>query len=224
MPDRGLRSFDGLSLPELEPTASLILPDARWLQVTFEVDRDTALSYLPCAVSRPIPTYARVLFVSAAELKFAVASAGGRYRMMPRNVVISAVSPGNLLGATFGSGSTDGIASLVRDGARLEASASINAATFSTTVNSLYAIEPSMLRWDPYLVVGKTETGPELAEVTLTAIPERAFLSKSVTMDAGQDAKNGHPWRRLRSLGLISACYVEGALTFSSPQTQEPLG
>lgn len=223
MPDRGLRSFEGLALPGLNTSATAVLVHASWMQITFEVDRETALSYLPCAVSRPIPTYARFLFVTSTDMSLAIASVGGRYRMLPRNVVVSAVNPANLLAGTFGLGSEAGSARLTREGAHLDARASTEDTSFDATVDDLYAIEPSMLRWDPYLVVGERDSGAELAEVTISAIPERAFLSKYVTMTPGQDAPKEHPWRRLRSLGLISACYVEGALTFSAPEPQESL-
>ena len=222
MPDRGLRSFEHLPLPEIGRSSPLTLPRAAMLQLTFEVDRDTALSYLPCAVSRPIPTYARFLFVDSADLRFHVASVGGRYRMLPRNVVISALSPGNVLAPTFGEGSEAGASLLERDDGHIEASAAASGDSFSATIETLSAIEPSMLRWDPYLVAGRGGAGPELAEVTLTLDLERAYLGKSVRMSS-QVTSNENAWRRLRSFGLISACYVEGALTLSSPETQESL-
>ncbi|WBL36157.1 hypothetical protein O0235_00610 [Tepidiforma flava] len=59
MPDRGTLAIDGLAPAEFD--AGPLELRGRWLQLTFEVDRDAALRWMPADVTRPIPCYARLL-------------------------------------------------------------------------------------------------------------------------------------------------------------------
>lgn len=223
MPDRGLLTPTALQHARLTATEPLVLQDARLLQVTFEVEREAALSHLPPATGRPIPPYGRLLVATAGGVALAVLSVGGRYRMMPRNVTVAAVQSGGLdASGLFGSGSMRGSVAIDRAGAVVEASVSGPEGLLAlVSLPATYAVEPAMLRWDTYLALGRDDGRAVLAEVTQAHGTTDAFLSKNATLTAGPGLPGTHPWAALRSIGVISACYAEGTLRFGAPETQE---
>jgi hypothetical protein len=199
---------------------SLVLESARWLQITFEVEKQAALEAMPCEVGRPIPPYGRLLVAEARGRRLALLSVGGRYQMMPRNVVVASVSDGfgDELGATFGSGASSGTVSLEREAEVVRATVKVGEDVLATvTLPKIYAIEPSMLRWDGIVAMAREGGSPVIAELTPTATINAAFLSKGAELNTQAELSRGHQWRRLRSIGTISACYAEGTLDFGTP-------
>ena len=110
MPDRGLRKPTDTADVSFAMGQALVLESTRWLQITFELEKQAALEAMPCEVGRPIPPYGRLLIAEARGRRLALLSVGGRYQMMPRNVVVASVSDGfgEQLAATFGTGASPG--------------------------------------------------------------------------------------------------------------------
>lgn len=224
MPDRGLLEPATVEEVSLATESPFVLAEARWLQVTFEVERQAALSCMPCEVGRPVPPYARLLIASSPAGGVAVLSVGGRYRMMPRNVVVQALADGDLESARgeFGSGTIPGSVSIERASQEVTATIAGRDGLLATVrLSAMYAIDPSMLRWDGVVVTGRQVGRPVIAELTPAHAVITAFLSKDATVDVNPELPRDHLWRRLRGLGTISTCYAEGALQLSAPVIQQ---
>jgi hypothetical protein len=224
MPDRGLRKPTETADVSFGTGRPLALESARWLQITFEVEKQSALEAMPCEVGRPIPPYARLLVAEAGGRRLALLSVGGRYQMMPRNVVVASVSDGfgEQLAATFGTGASPGSISLEREGEVVRATVNNDDGLLATvTLPKIYAIEPSMLRWDGIVAMAREDGSPVIAELAPTATIGAAFLSKGAELETPSGLARGHQWRRLRSIGTISACYAEGTLDFGAPAVRQ---
>lgn len=221
MPDRGLLELSAIDdVVELNTDVELTLHDARCLQVTFEIQREAALEAMPADVGRPIPAYGRLLVAASPEGNLAVLSVGGRFRMLPRNVVAGSVADqrSETVRGMFGAGSLAGDVTLEREGASARASVSGPEGPLAEVhLPGIYAIEPTMLRWDAFVVIGRHDGVPALAEVTPAHQLRAAFLSKGATIEMATSLPRAHPWRRLASLNIVSACYVEGTLSFAAP-------
>lgn len=213
MPDRGQRKIaDETAL--VSDRASWTLSGARWLQVTFEASRDAVLAALPCDVTRTVPCYAR-LFVVEAEtspagpIRLGALLAGGRFMLQPRNIVVQGVSDGGLdaVAAAFGSGFAGGGVSVSREGSRV--TGAIDGGV-SVVLPALRAIDPTMLRWDPWIGVARMDGEAQLIEYALQPAIEHAFLTKGATLESSGD--RGSVWQQFRCLNMVSACYAEGTL------------
>ncbi len=229
MPDRGL-----LQRETVEPTAlgdsprALALTDARWTQITFEVSQKAALALMPCDVSRPIPCYARLLVAEGQHfgqrLAIAALTVGGRYRMMPRNLLVQAVVDGNVeaLTGVFGSGVVAGTVTLTRDGGALRAEVGAAGEQLAQLVlPALFAIEPTMLRWDAWLGFAEYDGSAVITEMLISAESRTAHLSKGATVEMDSSLPRTHTWRSLRNLLTVSACYAEGTFTIGAPEIQQ---
>jgi hypothetical protein len=229
MPDLGLLSRDAIRTQPGAPGESLVVTGARWLQVTFEVDRATALALMPCEVSRPVPCYARLLVVQGMSdgrgIAFASLGVGGRYRMMGRNVHVESFATGEGAGGVLTSNLHAGDVSLVRNGQVVSAAIATSGEPLARVVlPAIYEIEPTMLRWDPWLTFAETSPNRAgIAEVTVTPSIRRAYLSKGAAVTVDGAVPRDHLWRRLRNLLTISACYAEGEITLSTPVIQQEL-
>ncbi|GIW15212.1 MAG: hypothetical protein KatS3mg063_1065 [Tepidiforma sp.] len=215
MPDRGLRAIEGLAPSPFD--AGPLEIAGRWVQVTFEVDRDAAMRWMPADVTRPVPCYGRLLAVDGESggrpMRFAALALGGRFRMMPRNVLVEAVTAdGAALPALAGpalagdvrmDAESDGLAIAITTAEGVLAEARLPAP---------YAIEPAMLRWDGWVVYAPNNGGTALAEALVEVRATAARLSKGALFAPGPAADRSSPWRQLRSLLPISACAVEGVL------------
>ena len=223
MPDRGLLDLSTIGDAGFG-TSDLTIENARWLQVTFEVERQAALAHMPCDVGRPIPPYARLLVAASERSSFAILSVGGRFKMMPRNVVAATVAQGAGVDGLFGEGAVSGSVELKREGQEISAEiGGPDGPLARVWLPAAYAIEPSMLRWDAFVALGRADGEAVLAEVTPSHTLQTAFLSKGADVTVEPSLPRTHPWRRLRSLGLVSACYAEGTLAFSAPVVQREL-
>lgn len=225
MPDRGLMGPSAVEDVAFTSDGPLVLESARWLQVTFEVDRQSALALLPSEVGRPIPPYGRLLVASSPAGDIALLSVGGRFRMMPRNVMVAAIAGAAIEGVvrgTFGSGTVQGTVSLSRSGGEVTATVGgAESSLVSVKLPDIFAIEPTMLRWDALVAFARVDGAAVIAEVTPAPELSAAFLSKGATIEVERSLPPANPWRALRSLGIISACYAEGTLTFGAPQVQQ---
>ena len=224
MPDRGAMQPGAVAeVAFAQGGARLVIPDAAWLQVTFEVEREAALANMPGEVGRPIPPYGRLLVATSPTGSLALLSVGGRYRMMPRNVVVQSVYQGlESVTGVFGNGATLGTVVLKRSGQDISASVSAGGEELAElSLPNLYAIEPSMLRWDAFVALARADGQAVIAEVTPEHEVAAAFLSKQASVTPGPSLAREHPWRRLRSLVVISACYAEGSLIFGEPLVQQ---
>ncbi len=221
MPDRGLLEAAAVGDAVFDADAELVLPDARWLQVTFEVARDAALSMMPPEAGKPVPPYGRLLIASSPTGGLALLSVGGRYRMLPRNVLVAAVQKGVDVARTFGA-AVAGTVALERDGASVRASvASEDGPLATVTLPSVYAIEPTMLRWDAFIAMGRMDGVAQIAEVTPAHELSTAFLSKDASVEMDRALPREHAWRRLQPLNVISACYAEGVLRLGGGVIQQ---
>lgn len=232
MPDRG--QLDPATLPVLPPAPiggnPWRIESARWAQITFEVGKEAALETLPCAVSRPVPCYARLFVLEAGDspagpFRMAALLSGGRYKMMPRNVLVEGIVDGPIeaIRTAFGAPFEAGRVSLEHDGARLSATVAQGAEGLATLMlPELVAIEPSMLRWDAWLGFATKDGAPSLIEYAPQPTVATAFLSKHATLETPATLPRTHAWRKFRNLTTISACYATGALTLTAPTPQEP--
>ena len=215
---------------ELAPAPEdLVFERARWLQVTFEVARAAALRRLPPDVTRPIPCYGRLVVVDGSvgdgRVGLAALLAGGRFRLMPRNVLVEAVVDGAPveISRLLGAGASEGTVRLERSGQRAAAEISRHDAPLATaTLPGLYAIEPTMLRWDPWLGVGTRAGTTVISESAVTPEFDAAYLSKDATFDPHRALLPESPWRQFRNLTTISASYAEGTFTLRGPDVQQP--
>jgi len=226
VPDRGLLEARQVDDAAFGASSGLTIASARWLQLTFEVDRQAALENMPGDVGRPIPPYGRLLVAQSPELSMAVLSVGGRYKMMPRNIVVATVTDGsNAADGLFGQGASSGRIALDRDGQGVTATISgPEGRLVRASLPSIYAIEPSMLRWDAFVALARADGEAVIGEITPSHTLETAFLCKGAELVIDAALPRTHAWRRLRSLGIISACYAEGSLSFSEPVVQQTLG
>lgn len=229
MPDTGTLDRSTAVLQEIAPDVEpLTFMNARWAQITYEVAQQAAMSHLPPEVTRPIPCYARLFAIEGTlngqPQSFAVLTVGGRHRMMARNIVVEAVSTAPALQQVVASGLHPGGASLTRDGGAVGIVIECEGRPLaSVRLPAIYAIEPTMLRWDPWLGMGLQNGRAVLTEITVTPDTTAAYLSKAATVEMDAGLGRSHPWRRLRSLLTISACYAEGTLTFGAPQVTQEL-
>lgn len=230
MPDRGLLDLNSVEPAELAPAPeAFVFERARWLQVTFEVARAAALRRLPPDVTRPIPCYGRLLVIDGSlggrRAGLAALLAGGRFRMMPRNVLVEVVvdGPPGEIRRLLGTGVSEGTVRLERSGQRAAAEISRRGALLATaTLPGLYAIEPTMLRWDPWLGVGASAGATVISESVVSPEFEAAYLSKDAAFDPDRALSPESPWRQFRNLTTISASYGEGTFALRGPDVQQP--
>ncbi|MFN0147045.1 MAG: hypothetical protein ACKVT1_11080 [Dehalococcoidia bacterium] len=232
MPDRGLLERTGIEAAPLSgERAPWTFSDARWAQLTFEVSQPAALAHLPADAARPVPCYARLFILDAAAspagpIKLAALLTGGRFRMLPRNVLTDAIVDGPVaaVAAAFGSPFRAGRVTLTRTGQVVEATVADGDSLLATlTLPALRAVDPAMLRWDAWLGFAAEGADVQLIEYTPEARPTEAFLSKNGELDTPSTLARTHLWRTFRNLNTISACYEEGTLTLSAPETQQSI-
>ncbi|MGH2610142.1 MAG: hypothetical protein ACRDHF_13765, partial [Tepidiformaceae bacterium] len=168
MPDRGLLEWERVVAGPAGPHddgATWSLSGVRLAQITFEVNREAALGFMPCEVSRPVPCYARLIVVDsqaspAGPLRMAALFVGGRYRMLPRNMLVEAIVDGDAgaVTAALGSPYRPGTVTLEREDGRLVASVTAAEGRLAQlTLPALSAVDPAMLRWDPWLGFADTD-------------------------------------------------------------------
>ncbi|MFN0094950.1 MAG: hypothetical protein ACKVVT_09245 [Dehalococcoidia bacterium] len=221
MPDRGLLDLATVAAPALGAAAGgLRFEAARWAQITFEVDQAAALSRLPADAGRPIPTYARLLVIDGPH-RVALLAVGGRHKLLPRNVLVEAIVDGDAdaVAGAIGGPCRPGRVSLERAASRLTVTVADAASgpLATMTLPDLRAVDPGMLRWDPWLTFAGRDGVTYAAEVAAQASPTEAFLSKGATLETPPSLGRGHLWRQFRNLQTISACFGEGQLAFSAP-------
>lgn len=229
MPDRGLLERETVETTPLgDSPRALALTDARWAQITFEVSQKAAVAFMPCDVSRPIPCYARLMVAEGQHfgqrLALAVLSVGGRYRMMPRNVLVQAVVDGDVAALTgvLGSGVMAGTVALTRAGGALHGEVSAPGEQLAQiALPALFAIEPTMLRWDAWLGFAEHGGSAVITEMLISAESRTAYLSKGATIEMGESLPRMHTWKTLRNLLTVSACYAEGTFTIGAPEIQQ---
>ncbi len=226
MPDRGTRAIDGLAPADFE--AGPLVLQGRLLQLTFEVDRDIALRWMPADVTRPIPCYARLLVgegeTPAGALRFAALGVGGRFRMMPRNVLAAAVVEGPARLPALTGPAEPGEVRIEQVGDDLVVQiAGIGGALAEARLPAPYAIDPAMLRWDGWVVYAPEGGRTVLAESPMSVEAAAARLSKGAAVTPAPGVERGSPWRQLRTLLPISACIVEGTLRVGPAAVPAPM-
>jgi hypothetical protein len=233
MPDRGLLELSSVRTVALDPAAGTPwrMPNARYAQLTYEVDQAAALEAMPPDVGRPVPCYARLFVLDAPEspigpLKLALLFSGGRFRMLPRNVLVAGVvdGPVEAVSRTFGGPFGPGRVSLEREGQEARATVAAEGTAVATVRwPALHAIEPTMLRWDPWLAYALDDGKPQIVEFAPRPEPSAAFLSKGASLETPASLPRGHIWRRFRNLNTVSGAYLEGSLELGTPAVQAAL-
>lgn len=232
MPDRGCLALATIPLPTAAggPPPPWRLPAARWAQITFEVARHAALEEMPVDTTRPVPCYARLFVLDASDspagpFRLAALLVGARYKMLPRNVLVEGVidGPVDAVQSAFGARFVSGSVLLEREGPVARATIARESLLATLTLPELRAIEPNMLRWDPWLGFADSDGVAKLAEFGPRPEIDVAFLSKHATLDPAPDLPRSDPWRRLRNINTVSACYAEGALSLTTPEIQPDL-
>ncbi len=232
MPDRGLLAPSAVTPAVLHgEAAQWVLEGARAAQITFEVEQSAALESMPTDVGRPVPCYARLFILEApaspaGELRLAALMVGGRFRMLPRNVLVQGVVDGDLAAVerALGSPWVAGKVELGRPGPELTATVAAEAGLLARLViPRMHAIEPTMLRWDPWLGYASQEGKAWIIEYGPRPEPSSAFLGKGAVLDTPAGLARENPWRRLRNLNTVSACYIEGDIPLTAPAVQQVL-
>lgn len=233
MPDRGLLERPVSPVPALGggTLAPWAIPAARVAQITFEVDQASALGFMPPDVTRPVPCYGRLFVVDAADspvgaFRMAALMVGGRYRMMPKNILVQAVvdGPVDAFSGAFGAGFVAGTISVDRQNQRLEVRIAAGSQDVAAlTLPSLRAIDPTMLRWDAWLGFAENDAVTSIIEFGPRPEPVDAFLSKAATLETPAGLDRANPWRALRNLNTVSSCMVEGPLELTAPEVQQTL-
>ncbi|MEX0782576.1 MAG: hypothetical protein WD557_08000 [Dehalococcoidia bacterium] len=232
MPDRGLLERASIAAGPAGPHdegATWSLGGVRIAQVTFEVNREAALSFLPEDVGRPVPCYARLIITEAASspagsFRMANLFVGGRYRMMPRNLLVEGIVDGDMgaVAAALGGPFRPGSVEIHRVDGQLTATvAASEGALARVLLPALSAVDPGMLRWDAWLGFADLDGAVQLVEYGPRPAAAEAFLSKGATLETPAELPRAHTWRQLRNLNTISACYLEGSAELALPQVQQ---
>lgn len=187
------------------------------VQVTFEVPKAAALALLPPSASRPIPPYARLIALNAADspagpLRLAALCVAGRHLLAPRNVVAEMIVDGPLeeLRGAFGGPAEAGSVVVEQSGAKAIVSVESGGERLAEAeLPELHAVDPAMLRWDGWLSFGPDGLLTFPVEAGTTA----AYLTKKAGVRMGSGLSRSHLWRRLAPTQLISACAVSGSVT-----------
>ena len=224
MPDQGLLQRDATGLPHAatEHLAWTLTP-ARLVQVTFEVSKAAALRFLPTETTRPVPCYARIIVIEAGHspagpFRHAGLFLGGRYQMLPKNVLVDGIVDGPIdgLAPALGGPIRPGRIAITRNSDGVHVTVEGEEGELArVALPAPYAVEPSMLRWDPWLGHVASDGAAALREVLLRVEATDAFLAKGATVEMAASLPPGHPWRALRNLKTITACLVEASLTFT---------
>ena len=193
--------------------------EARWVQLTFEVPREAALSWLPADVTRPVPCYARVFVLKATG---APADGSGMAALLVGARVHSRAV--NALAATVGTYASRGdanpnsVISIAVDGNSAAATVVVGTSPFlHLRLGSVAPVDPRLLHWDPWLVsAGNGTNDARLTEVRVDADVRAAWRSKTASLEFGSDVSPASPWRELRNVNAVSACYCEGAFRIAS--------
>lgn len=233
MPDRGLLVAADARVGPVEVNAeeaSWALAGVTLVQVTFEVSREAALACLPEDVSRPVPCYARLLVFESSRgpfgpMRVAALLVGGRHQLLPRNVLVDGLvdGPAEAVTTALGSHFRPGVISIDSGDSQLAFSLDDGDGPLASAhLPALKAIDPSMLRWDPWLALAELDGVTRLVEFSLRPLATEAFLSKGATITPGPDVPPVHLWRQLRNLNTVSACLVEGDLEIVLPRVTPP--
>ena len=229
MPDRGLLVAADARVGPIGVNAegaSWQLAGVTLVQVTFEVSREAALDHLPEEVGRPVPCYARLIaFQSSAgplgPLRVAALLVGGRHQLLPRNMLVDGLVDGPVESVTntLGSQFRPGFISIESGDSQLTVTLTDGDGPIATAhLPALKAIDPTMLRWDPWLALAELDGVTRLVELSLRPRATEAFLSKGATITPGAYLPRSHPWHQLRNLNTVSACLVEGDLEVVLPR------
>ncbi|HLZ69232.1 MAG TPA: acetoacetate decarboxylase family protein [Dehalococcoidia bacterium] len=241
MPQFGLKPVERTApvatpadLPELPWT----LPGAEVVQITYEVDLEAALDLLPEALSRPVPPYARLVITRypsspigpCAEALLLLAC---RYRMEPKQFVVACVvtseAARRAAAALWGIDARTGSVELQRQRTatgteEITASVAAGEPLASVTLRAAYAIEPAMIRYDPFVSVRRDEDDKiEVFQFTGAPVVREARLAKGAVVACQTDAW-ADPWFRLRSLNMISATFAVADLERTAPVVQPAAG
>ncbi|GAB4328381.1 MAG: hypothetical protein Kow0010_12270 [Dehalococcoidia bacterium] len=228
MPDQGLLQRDATGLPTGAPVPlPWTISQARLVQVTFEVARSAALHLLPTETTRPVPCYARIIVLEAGDspagpFRHAGLFLGGRYQMLPKNVLVERIveGPVDALAGALGGPARPGRIAIARAGDHVNVAVEAEEGELArVALPAPYAIEPSMLRWDPWLGHIALDGAVGLREVQLRVEATEAFLAKGATVVMAASLPRDHPWRTLRNLKTITACLVDGSLTLTEAAT-----
>jgi acetoacetate decarboxylase len=239
MPQFGLKTVTPAAAPAdagQAPPLPWKLPNAEVVQVAFEVDVDATLELLPEQLSRPVPPYARVVVARYPESPVgpyteALLLLSCRFRMEPKQYVVDAVvsseAARSAYAALLGLPARTGDVRLTRELDDASGTETISAEIAaggplaSVRMPGAYAVEPAMVRYDPFLTVRGGADGAEVVQFSGAPAVHSARLAKGATITCRSDAWSD-PWFRLRSLNMISATFAVADLELSEPNVLPP--
>lgn len=217
----------------LYPPPPWPLPGARILQLSFEIDRDTALHWLPTSLSRPTPPYANILIADYPESpvgpfghaqQLIVCRSSVRARGFPLQTVASNPAALAALRELWGFPARPGRVSIEDDGEHVQARLETPDGRLILRAAMRYRshADPAFIHYDPALcarLIGAVQgerppTVLELVQVDPGYMIRDARLGDGV-LEYGEPGE-GYPWRLLASQNLI-------ATTFTISDTELPL-
>ncbi|MBI1885959.1 MAG: acetoacetate decarboxylase family protein [Chloroflexi bacterium] len=229
MPDFGRLSAD--RLPHTTPVAAPLYPPPPWslpgaeiLKVTFEIDKDVCLNWLPPSLGRTSPAYAHVIIARYPEspvgpFSLATQYLGCRSRMFVRAYTVQAVTDNeaalSALRETWGFPCKLGRVELSRKGGAVEAGVErggrrLVAVSFSDGA----PIDAESVRFDPVLnlrLVPAVQEGKPPALVELAQIGPAYTIREALRGKAAvtyPEPSEGDPWHLLQPLYPIAAVFV----------------
>ena len=229
MPDYGRLTQE--RLPHALPLASPLyppppwpLPDARILKLTFEVDKDVALNWLPPSLSRSSPAYAIITVAHYPQspvgaFSLAVQHIGCRARIFIRAFALQAITDNEAalaaLREVWGFPAKLGRARLTATAGGASARVSRGGRPLAELrLRRLQPIDPASVRFDPVLNVrihpaieeGKRHSALEMVQVDPTYVLKEAARGRGELRYPS--ANKGDPWHLLQPLNMISATYT----------------
>lgn len=242
MPQFGLKALER-TVPAGPPANMPPLPwrfaGAEVMQVTYEVDLEATLALLPTALARPVPPYARLIVSRIPDSPFgpfseALLLLACRYRMEPKQYpvacVVTSAAARDAFAALWGIDAQVGAVELRRERDAAAGTETITASVaaagplVSARLPAAYAIEPAMIRYDPFVSVRLNEGGEaEVFQFSGAPVVHEARLAKGAAVTCQTDAW-ADPWFRLRSLNAISATFAVADLERTAPAVQQTSG
>ncbi len=229
MPDFGTRPLAAIPdrLPGAAEAGGWDFASATVYSLTFELSKAQATPLLPDTLIRPVPAYAKVLVVDAADspagpYREAMLLLGARQGVQIRNVLIDSVveGAGQLAAARerFGGGRRAGEVAIDRSPHEIRITLTDEAGKLcAIRIGGLRRCDATMLKYDALLVPGQDDGAPALLRFGLRVPLDEVegTLSRDWAVDF---LRPGTPWHALRPAYNVTAFFAHGPARYEYAQ------